>query len=73
MVYFNILRYKNYDGFRTKIKNQIIDNINIILEDDKGMKIDINNDWEMVLEINKINIDNAPSIDSSKFPHPHFS
>ena len=30
------------------------------------MKIDINNDWEMVLEINKINIDNAPSIDSSK-------
>ena len=63
---YDILRYKNYDGFRTKIKNQIIDNINIILEDDKGMKIDINNDWEMVLEINKINIDNAPSIDSSK-------
>ena len=63
---YDILRYKNLDGFRTKIKNQMIDTINIILEDDRGNNIDINNDWELVLEINKINIANSPVVDSTK-------
>ena len=60
---FDILRYRNLDGFRTIIKNQNIDEIMIILEDDRGNKIDINNNWEIVMEFNTIVNDNIPDPD----------
>lgn len=65
---FDILRYKNQDGFRTKINNKIICDINIILEDDRGRKIDINNDWEIVIEFNKIINNNYPVINEKTKP-----
>ena len=40
---FEVLRYNNNEGFRTKINDHIINSINIILEDDNGNEIDINN------------------------------
>ena len=57
---FDILRYTNSEGFKMKIHDQSIYSINIILEDDHQNKIDINNDWELVLELNKIVNSNYP-------------
>ena len=51
---FEVLRYNNNEGFRTKINDHVIDSINIILEDDKGSEIDINNHWSITLEFNKV-------------------
>ena len=48
---FNVLRYNNNEGFRTKINDHIINSINIILEDDNGSEIDINNHWSITLHI----------------------
>ena len=41
---FEVLRYNNNEGFRTKINNHVIDSITIILEDD-NKKIEIKNDY----------------------------
>jgi hypothetical protein len=51
---FTVLRYVNYDGFRTKIKNQTISEINVIIEDDKQNMININNDYSITFEFNTV-------------------
>ena len=56
------MRYNNNEGFRTKINAHVIDSINIILEDDNGSKIDINNHWSITLEFNKVINDNIINI-----------
>ena len=42
------------------------DSINIILEDDNGSEIDINNHWSITLEFNKVINDNILNIDKSQ-------
>ena len=56
------MRYRNLDGFRTKINNRHIDAITIILEDDRGRKIDVNTHWELCLELNKVVNTNFPNL-----------
>ncbi len=51
---FTVLRYVNYDGFRTKIKDQSISYINVIIEDDKQNMININNDYSITFEFNTV-------------------
>ena len=60
------MRYNNNEGFRTKINDHVIDSINIILEDDNGSEIDINNHWSITLEFNKVINDNILNIDKSQ-------
>ena len=54
------------EGFRTKINDNIINSINIILEDDNGSEIDINNHWSITLEFNKVINDNILNVDKSQ-------
>jgi hypothetical protein len=61
---FTVLRYYNFDGFRTKINDQVISFINIILEDDKQNQININNDYSITLEFNTI-MNDVPNIDKT--------
>ena len=63
---FEVLRYNNNEGFRTKINDHIINSINIILEDDNSNEIDINNHWSIALEFNKVINDNIINIDKSQ-------
>ena len=63
---FEVLRYNNNEGFRTKINDHIIDSLTIILEDDNGSEIDINNHWSITLEFNKVINDNILNIDKSQ-------
>ena len=63
---FEVLRYNNNEGFRTKINDHIINSINIILEDDNGSEIDINNHCSITLEFNKVINDNIINIDKSQ-------
>jgi len=65
---FDILRYRNQEGFRTRTNAHLITDINIILEDDRGRYIDINNDWELVLEFNTI-INDRATIDKINQPN----
>ena len=60
------MRYNNNQGFRTKINDQIMDSLTIILDDDNGSEIDINNNWSITLEFNKVINDNIINIDESK-------
>ena len=60
------MRYNNNEGFRTKINDHIINSINIILEDDNGSEIDINNHWSITLEFNKVINDNILNVDKSQ-------
>ena len=63
---FDVLKYTNTEGFRTKIKDQNISYINIILEDDEGNEIDIKNNWSITLEFNKIMNDNLTLMDQTE-------
>ena len=60
------MRYNNNEGFRTKINDHIRNSTNIILEDDNGSEIDINNHWSIILEFNKVINDNIINIDKSQ-------
>ena len=60
------MRYNNNEGFRTKINGHIINSINIILEDDNGSEIDINNHWSITLEFNKVINDNILNVNKSQ-------
>ena len=60
------MRYNNNERFRTKINDHIINSITIILEDDNGSEIDINNHWSITLEFNKVINDNILNIDKSQ-------
>ena len=66
------MRYSNNEGFRTKINDHIINSINIILEDDNGSEIDINNHWSITLEFNKVINDNILNVDKSQIK-PNFT
>ena len=48
------MRFYNFHGFRTIIKNQSISEINVIIEDGLGRQIDIQNDFYLTLEFNVI-------------------
>lgn len=63
---YDVLRYSNTDGFRTKIKDQNISLLNIVIEDDRSNEIDLNNDWSLTLEFNKVVNDNVTEIDQTK-------
>ena len=63
---YNVLKYKNTEGFKSKIKDKLISFINTILEDYYGREIDINHNWNITFEIDKIINNNIPDIDTSK-------
>ena len=56
---FSVLRYYNFHGFRTIVKNQSISEINVIIEDGLGRQIDIQNYFSLTLEFNVVV--NSPS------------
>ena len=51
---FSVLRYYNFHGFRTIVKNQSISEINIVIEDGLGRQVDIQNDFSLTLEFNVV-------------------
>ena len=53
---------------RSRNNEQSINYINIILEDDRGRNIDINTDWEIVLEFDKIINNNFTIISGINLP-----
>ena len=61
---FFVLRYYNYHGFHTIIKDQTISEINVIIEDGKGQQIDIKNDFSLTLEFNIV-MNDLPNIDKN--------
>ena len=63
---FAVLRYYNFHGFRTIIKNQTISEINVVIEDGLGRQVDIQNDFSLTLEFNVI-INTSPNFDKNNF------
>ena len=50
----NLITYYNYNGFRSLLRNKLINNIRIRIEDDKGNLININNHYSISIELHVI-------------------
>lgn len=50
----NLITYYNYNGFRSLLRNRLINNIRIRIEDDKGNLININNHYSISIDLHII-------------------